>query len=76
MEKEFVYNPLNPCIVLHNGKDIGALVDGRLYRFDSCGEVYLVLDSVVFQYGQEIGKIEGFKIILNNTGEILELFEK
>lgn len=75
MDKEFVYNPSNPCIVLRNGEDIGALVAGRLYRFDSHSEEYVLIDNLLFQYGKKIGRLEGRTVICELTNEVFELIE-
>ena len=82
MDKEFIYNPLIPCIVLHNGQDVGAMVDGKLYRFDSSltaqnqhAEAGFLVDNVLFQYGEPIGHLEGRRLIIDSRCEILELVE-
>ncbi|MFJ2462884.1 hypothetical protein [Pseudomonas sp. NPDC087615] len=82
MDKEFSYNPQIPCIVLHNGQDVGALVAGRLYRFDSSltaanlhTEAEFLVDNVLFQYGEPIGHLEGRRLIIDSRCEILELVE-
>lgn len=82
MDKEFSYNPQIPCIVLHNGQDVGAMVDGRLYRFDSSltasnlhTEAGFLVDDVLFQHGEPIGHLEGRNLIISSRSEVLELVE-
>lgn len=82
MDKEFSYNPQIPCIVLHNGQDVGAMVDGKLYRFDSSltaqnqhAEAGILIDNVLFHYGEPIGHLEGRRLIIDSRSEILELVE-
>ena len=82
MGKEFSYNPQIPCIVLHNGQDVGALVAGKLYRFDSSltaqnqhAEAGFLVDNVLFQHGEPIGHLEGRRLIIDSRSEVLELVE-
>lgn len=82
MDKEFSYDPKIPCIVLHNGKDVGALVDGKLYRFDTSLTARnqhtafgVLVDKVLYQYGQPIGHLDGSALIIDSRSEILVLVE-
>lgn len=79
MDREFVYNPDKPCVVFRNGEDIGALVAGQLYLFDSnlkCVEACILVENLFFQFGEKIGRLEGEKIFLESYNEVLELLEK
>jgi len=79
MDKDFVYNPEPPCIVLRNGEDVGALVAGRLYRFDcglkGCPDTCILVDDLLFEFGERVGHLEGNKIVIEASQETLELIE-
>lgn len=78
MDKKFSYNPETPYRVLRNGQEIGALVAGFFYRFDSdrhCTETFAVVDDVLFEYGKQVGRFEGSKIIMEKSNDILEVIE-
>lgn len=79
MAKEFVYNPEKPCIVLLNGEDVGALVAGRFYRFDSNHrgniDTYDLIGNLFFELGETVGYLEGYTIILEKTKETFDLIE-
>lgn len=68
--------------MLHNGQDVGAMVDGKLYRFDSSltaanvhTEAGFLVDNVLYQHGEPIGHLEGRRLIIDSGSEILELVE-
>ncbi len=78
MNKNFSYNPDTPCLILSSGQEIGALIAGVLYRFNSGRhhtETFIVIDGVVFEYGEQIGHIEGDSIVMEKRYEILEIVE-
>ena len=79
MDKEFVYNPDKPCIVLRNGQDVGALVAGKFYCFEAllggANEAGFIVENHIFQYGQKIGKLEGPFLILDKGNVVFEIVE-
>ena len=78
MNKKLSYNPEIPCLILSNGQEIGALIAGILYRFNSgrhYTETFIVINGVVFEYGEQIGHIDGCNIVMENSYEVLEIVE-
>ena len=78
MDKDFLYNPATPYLVLRNGQEIGALVAGILYRFDSDlhhTETFIVVEGVLFEYGKPIGHFEGSRIIMEQSDDIFEVIK-
>ena len=78
MDKDFMYNPATPCLVLRNGREIAALVAGILYCFDTDRhhtETFVVVKGVIFEYGKQIGYLEGSKIVIEHSNDVLEIVE-
>ena len=78
MDKNFMYNPATPCLVLRNGQEIGALVAGVLYCFETdrhYTETFVVVKGVIFEYGKQIGYLEGSKIVIEHSNDLLEIVE-
>lgn len=76
MDNDFVYNPDKPLVVLRDGKDVGALVAGRLYRFDEAlseHEVFFLVGNDFYQDGLKAGRLEGKTIYLDVNNEVLKI---
>ncbi|MCF3195201.1 hypothetical protein [Pseudomonas bubulae] len=78
MHKKFAYNPATPCLVLRDGREIGALVAGVLYCFETDRhhtETFVVVEDVIFEYGKQIGHFEGRKIVMEHSNDVFEIIE-